>query len=125
MSLTSICRFCTNFTSCLHFFLYCSMFPIKRLILLSIVINIDSKLLDYGDLCLTKALLFCNILFDDNTKLLIFDATIEFIISSKRFDAVTIFCQNLFCILFSFILMFFRALYICFFIFLFLVYFLV
>ena len=45
-SLNLICRCGTDVESCLHFFLHCHIFQNERLILLSIVKNIDSKWLD-------------------------------------------------------------------------------
>ena len=48
--LNSIFRCSTDVESCLHFFLHCPLSQNERLILLSIVENIDSKLLDYSDL---------------------------------------------------------------------------
>ena len=85
-SLNPICRCGTNVKSCLHIFLHCSIFENERIILLSIVKNIDSNLFDYSDLCLTQVLLFGNISLDLNTNSPILNGTIDFIICSKRFE---------------------------------------
>ena len=59
------------------------LFIKERLIFLSLVKNIDSKLLDYSDLCLSQILLFGDTSLDVNTNSAIYNATIDFIISSK------------------------------------------
>ena len=48
--------------------------------------NIDSKLLAYSDLRLIQVLLFGDISLDVNTNSSIINATIDFVISSKRFE---------------------------------------
>ena len=55
-------------------------------ILLSIVKNIDSKLLDYCDLRLTQILLFRDTSLNINTNSSILNGTIDFAISFKRFE---------------------------------------
>ena len=54
--------------------------------LLSTVKNIDSKLLDHSNLCLTQVILFCDASLYVNTNSSILNATIDFVISSKRFE---------------------------------------
>ena len=66
-SLNPICRCSTDVESCLHFFLHWPLFQNEGLILLSIVKNIDSQLLDYSDLHLTQILLFGSKSLDVNT----------------------------------------------------------
>ena len=48
-SFNSVYRCGTNVESCVHYFLHRLLFQNERLKLLSIVKNIDSKLLDYSD----------------------------------------------------------------------------
>ena len=69
-----------------HFLLHCPQFVNERRTLLSNVGNINYKLLENTDSNLTQTLLFGNTSFDitDNTKTL--DATINFILLTKRFD---------------------------------------
>ena len=62
-----------------------SLFQNERLILLNIVKNIDSKLFD-SDLRLTQILLFGDKSLDVNTNSSILNATIDFVLSSKRFE---------------------------------------
>ena len=111
-SLKPICRCGTDVESCVHYFLHCLLFQKERLILLNIVKNIDSELCDYSNLTLIQILFFGDTSLDVNTNSYILSATIDFVISSKRFEEplfythnffftpVTNFYQNLFCILF-------------------------
>ena len=85
-SLKPICRCGTDFESCVHFFLQCPLFQNERLILLRIVKNIVSKLLDSSNLSLTKILLFGNKSLDVNTYSSILNTTINFVTSSKKFE---------------------------------------
>ena len=123
-SLKTICKCGTDDDSCHIFFLHCLLFQDKRHILLSTVKNNESKLLGYSDLRLSQ------ILHSGDTSLDVFsnsstlNITIDFVICSKRleelfytvnflFSTVTIFYQNLFCIILTFILIFVRTLYLC------------
>ena len=84
-SWNSVCRCGTDVKSCVHYFLHCPLFQNERLILLNIVKNIDSKLFD-SDLRLTQILLFGDKSLDVNTNSSILNATIDFVLSSKRFE---------------------------------------
>ena len=84
-SLNPICRCCTDVESCVHFFLHYPQFQNEKLIFLSIVKNIDIKLLDYSDLRLAHILLFGDTLLHANTNSSILNATIDFVISSTSF----------------------------------------
>ena len=68
------------------FFLDCPLYSIERRTLLRSLVNIDHKLLDNTDVSLTQTLLFGNTVFNakENTK--IFNLTIEFVLSTKKFD---------------------------------------
>ena len=83
-SLNPICKCGTDIESCVHYFLHCPIFQNERLILLSIVKIIDSKLLDYKDFRLTQILLFGNTSLDLNTNSPVLNAIIDFVTSSKR-----------------------------------------
>ena len=124
ISLNTIFKCGTDDDSCHIFFLHCLLFQDKRHILLSTVKNNESKLLGYSDLRLSQ------ILHSGDTSLDVFsnsstlNITIDFVICSKRleelfytvnflFSTVTIFYQNLFCIILTFILIFVRTLYLC------------
>ena len=62
------------------------MYNDERYTLLSTIKNIDCRLLDVTETVLTKALLFGNCSVDAETNTQILNATIEYILSTKRFD---------------------------------------
>ena len=68
------------------FFRDCPLYSVERRTLLRSLVSIDHKLLDNTDVSLTQTLLFGNTVFNakENTK--IFNLTIEFILSTKKFD---------------------------------------
>ena len=78
-SLNPICSGGTNVESC-------TVFRNERLILLNIVKNIDNRLLDHSNLCLTQIFLFGNTSLDVYTNPSNLNAIIDFVISSKRFE---------------------------------------
>ena len=81
-----ICRYGTDLESCLHFFLLYTLIQNERRIILSTVTNTGSNLLDKCDFCLTQIFLFDDTFLDVNTNSSILNATIDFVISSKRFE---------------------------------------
>ena len=72
--------------STLRFFLHCPLFSNKRSTLFSILHNLDSKLFDNTDSLLTIILLFGKESVNTDQNTTIFNATTEFILSTKRFD---------------------------------------
>ena len=70
-----------------HFLLHCPQFVNESYTLLSTIANINYKLLENTDSVLTQTLLFGNTSFNiaNNTKIL--NATINFILLTKRIDA--------------------------------------
>ena len=90
-------KFNCNFQNCLnvlcscgfraepnsHFLLHCSIFTDHKNTLLSILNNINCKILDSPDSFLMQNVLFGSILFDTGTKTLIVNATIDYISSSE------------------------------------------
>ena len=62
------------------------MFHDKRHTLLSILNNIDSKILESNDSYLTKTLLFGSTSFDSETNAFVLNATIDYILSTERFE---------------------------------------
>ena len=69
-----------------HFLLHCPTYSIERRTLLSTLVNTDNNLVDLCEPVLIKTLLFGNNLFDSNANTNVLNATIEYILSSKRFD---------------------------------------
>ena len=85
-NINSLCSCGSDIGKTLHFFLYCPNFMECRNTLLSKISEINSDLITRNDLVLIETLLFGDNSFSqyDNSGTL--DATIAFIVTSKRFD---------------------------------------
>ena len=85
-TINPLCSCSVNMESTEHFHLHCPQFVNERCTLLSTIGNINYRLLENTGSVLTQTLRFgntsCNI--TDNTKIL--NATINFILLTKRFD---------------------------------------
>ena len=68
------------------FFLHCPIFDNKRITHQRTLSNIDCKLIETNESSLTKTLLFGNSLFDSKKNSLILNASIDYILSTKRFE---------------------------------------
>ena len=69
-----------------HFLLHCPIYNNEQSSLLNTIRNIDCKLLEITDSSLTQTLLYGNPSFDIITNSLFLNATIDFILSTKRFE---------------------------------------
>ena len=69
-----------------HYLLHCSNYSEERLALLNTIKNIDMSILQQSDSKLTSVLLFGNTSYGNNKNTFILDATIDYIISTGRFD---------------------------------------
>ena len=69
-----------------HYLLHCCNYSEERLVLLNTIKNIDMSILQQSDSKLTSVLLFGDTSFDNNKNTFIIDATIDYIISTGRFD---------------------------------------
>ena len=85
-SLNPICSCGQNIETSTHFLLHCSNYSNERLTFLNIIRNNDRKILDKNDLKVTETLLYGDSSSDDTNNTLIMNATIEFLIASKRLD---------------------------------------
>ena len=85
-SINLICNCGNDVETGIHFFLHCSLYSNERCTLLNSLSKIEHKLLDSTDNSLNQTLLFGNSLLTltDNTKIINF--TIDFVLSTKRFD---------------------------------------
>ena len=70
-----------------RYLLHCSSYLEERLALLNTIKNIDVSILQQRDSKFTGILLFGDTSFDNNKNTFILDATIDYIISTGRFDA--------------------------------------
>ena len=84
--LNSICSCRLDIESISHFFLHCPLFNDQRYTLLSILNNIDCKLLELTKPSLSQTLLYGNTLFDKEKNTLILNAAIKYILSAERFE---------------------------------------
>ena len=80
LNLSCNCGYGIEFTT--HFFLHCPLFTNKRYTLLSTSSSTDCNLFNNTDFVLTQTLLSGN----SNKSFEILSATIDYIISTKRFD---------------------------------------
>ena len=69
-----------------HFLLHCPAFNDERYTLLRTLNNIDWKLVELTKSSFSQTLLYDNTLFDQQKKTHILSATIEYILSTKRFE---------------------------------------
>ena len=85
-TLNPICNCGNDVESAIQFFLHCSLYSNERRTLLNSLVNIDNTPLDNTDLSLRQILLFGNTTFNaiKNTKMI--NLTIEFVLSTKKFD---------------------------------------
>ena len=84
--LNPLCSCGLEVESTSHFLLHCPLFSDNRRTLLSTLKNIGCKLLESTDSCLTETLLFGSSSLDTETNTLILKATIDFILSTERFE---------------------------------------
>ena len=81
-TLNPICNCGNDVESAIHFFLHCHC----RCTLLNSLVNIENMLLDNTDFSPTQILLFGNTTFSAILNTKIINLTIDFVLSSKRFD---------------------------------------
>ena len=85
-TLNPLCNCGQDIESTTHFFFHCPFFFNERRTLLSTIRSLDSKLLDFTDYDLTQTLLFGNTSQTSSNNFKIINASIDYILASKRFD---------------------------------------
>ena len=70
----------------IHYFFHCPLFTIERHILLSKISKIDNKLVDSNESDLTQDLLSGDPSKDRETNTEILNATVNYVLTTKRFD---------------------------------------
>ena len=83
-----LCSCGMDIESTSHFFLHRPLFDDKRIILLSPLNKIDCKLIKMNESSLIEKLLFGNSLFDLKKNSLIPNASIDYILSTERFEEI-------------------------------------
>ena len=84
--LTPICNYRTDVETTTHYLLHCPLFSDERLILINNIWNIGSNILNLNDSRFSEVLLFGNSSFSNSKNTFIINTTIEYIVSSKRFE---------------------------------------
>ena len=85
-SLNPFCICGLNIESTAHFLLHCPTCITEKCTFLSTIENIHNNLLDLCELILIKTLLFESNSFDTNANTSVLYATIEYVLSTKRFE---------------------------------------
>ena len=85
-SLNPFCSCGLDIESTAHFLLHCPTYITERRTLLSTIENIDNNLLDLSEPVLIKTLLFGSNSFDTNANTNFLNATIDYVLSMKRFE---------------------------------------
>ena len=85
-TLNPICSCGNDFESAILFFLPCLLYSNESRSLLSRLVSINHKLLDNTNFSLTQTLLFGNTAFNTKENIKIINLTIDFVLSTKRFD---------------------------------------
>ena len=85
-TLIPICNCGNDVESAVNFFLHCPLYSNERRTLLNSLVNIDHTLLDNTDFSLTQILLFDNTTFNTKENTKIINLTIDFGLSTKKFD---------------------------------------
>ena len=84
-SLNTFCNCSVDIKSTVHYFLHCPTHITERRTLLSSIENIENNLLDLSESILIKTLFFGSNSFNINTNTKVVNATIEYVLSTKRF----------------------------------------
>ena len=82
----AFCSCGLDIESTAHFLLHCPTYITERRTLLSAIENTDNSLLDLCEPVLIKTLLFGSNTFDTNANTNVLNATIEYVLSTKRFE---------------------------------------
>ena len=69
-----------------HYLFYCPTYTNERMNLLNKIKSIHCSILEFSDAVMTKILLFGDNTLSDSCNNLILNSTIDYIISTKRFD---------------------------------------
>ena len=85
-TLKTLCSCGVDIENTSHYFLQCPLFHAEWSSLLNNINEIHSTIFKKSDSVVTRILLYGNKSFKDEVKLLILNATIDFVLSTNRFD---------------------------------------
>ena len=92
-SLNPICSFGNDIETSAHFLLHCPNFSNERSNFLNILGSIDRNILTRSNSQVTKTLLYGDSNSNNITNTLILNATTDFLIATKRFDAPLLYIE--------------------------------
>ena len=85
-SINPLCSCSLDVESAIHYFLHCPQFTIEIHTLLNTISQIDNKLLDSDESNLIQHLLFGDPSKDTETNTEILNATVNYVLTAKRYD---------------------------------------
>ena len=85
-SLSPLCNFGLNAESTSHYLLHCPLFTDERKTFLSNIKSINHKLLEQSDSTQAQTFLFGDLASSVETNALILNATMQYVLSTKRFE---------------------------------------
>ena len=85
-TLNSICNCGEDIETSCHYLLHCSLYTNERLALLNIIQGIDKSILELTDSHIVEVLLYGRKLLDISSNTNILNATIDFLLETKRFE---------------------------------------
>ena len=85
-TLNRICNYSEDIETSCHYLFYCSLYTNERLALLNIIQGIDNSILELADSHIVEVLLYGRKFLDISSNANILNATIDFLLETKRFD---------------------------------------
>ena len=85
-ALDPLCSCSTAVENTVHYFLHCSNFSTARNTFLDEIAIVDRSIIDQGEIKITETFLYGNPIYSINDKKIILDASIKYILETKRFD---------------------------------------
>ena len=85
-ALDPLCSCSTAVENTVHYFLHCSNFSTARNIFLDEIAIVDRSIIDQGEIKIIETFLYGNPIYSVNDKKIILDASIKYILETKRFD---------------------------------------
>ena len=90
-TLNPLCTCGLDIETTSHYFLHCPLFHAERSTLLSNINEIDSAIFNKSESVVTHILLYGDESFKDEVNLVILNATIDYVLSTNRFDLMNYF----------------------------------
>ena len=85
-ALDPLCSCSTAVENTVHYFLHCSNFSTAQNTFLDEIAIVDRSIIDQGEIKIIETFLYGNPIYSVNDKKIILDASIKYILETKRFD---------------------------------------